>query len=556
MSYIPTETNIDKMLAAGRNQYIVPLYQREYSWGEDEHNDFWEDLDFIIKNKDRHFIGTIVLHKKKKDDDEAFIIDGQQRLATIAIIISCLKKLLKQYSLSNIEEYYLTSLLQVPSTKPKHRVVLSEKDRPIFSQVIIEDKEIDKTHLIIKAKKYYLQKITDLLSKSVNKEKAAENILDAVTKRLDMIQIIVETDEEGYSIFESINSTGKELGISDLVKNYIFGKSQEKNCLNDVRILWQEIIEEVSEKNLINYLKHYYISKKSPTSEKRTYKDLKKYHDDDFKGDILEFVKDLKRESLYYSLLITTENSKLAQDYDNQIIESLDGINSMGINQCYPLLLSLFATMNKKAILDMIKIIEKFLFRYTTCNLNPNIFTDIFISKANELRTKDKSKTIGDIKRMINKNNPSDDDFKRSFVSLNVSKEKLQKYILAEIENSLSKTGTDEKVIAKTITVEHILPKNPDESWATLYDLDNKEHKEYINRIGNLTLLSRKLNPTLGNKSFEEKVTHKKGYKHSEMKLTKELADKYYPMFVKWGKDAIEQRQKDLANRALEIWKI
>ena len=119
MSYTPTETTIEKMLVTGRTQYIVPLYQREYSWGDNQHNDFWEDLEFVIKEKDRHFIGTIVLNKKNKDDDEVFIIDGQQRLATVAIIISCFKSLLKKYAPQKGEEYdqFLTNLLQAPYAK-------------------------------------------------------------------------------------------------------------------------------------------------------------------------------------------------------------------------------------------------------------------------------------------------------------------------------------------------------------------------------------------------------------------------------------------------------
>lgn len=556
MSYIPSETTIDKMFAAGRNQYIVPLYQREYAWDIDQHNDFWEDLEFVIKNKDRHFIGTIVLHKKNKDDDAAFIIDGQQRLATIAIIISCLKKLCTGHSLKKVDEHYLESLLKTPTTKPKHRVILSENDREIFKKYIIDDDNSEKiTHLIVKAKSFYIDKLSSLINKASDKDEIAENILDSITKRLDIIQIIVETDEEGYSIFESINSTGKELGISDLVKNHVFGISEERNCLDEVKKLWEEIIEEVPEKHFVNFLKHYYISKQGPTSEKRTYKDLKKYHLSGFE-DIIEFMQDLKNESLYYSFLINPENSKLSSDYDIEIIDTIGSINCMGVNQCYPFLLSLFATTEKKVIKDIIDLIKSFLFRYTTCNLNPNVFTDIFINKASELRTGDKVSAIGEFKKLINKNNPSDEDFEKKFIVLNTSKEKLQKYILSEIENSFSRTGTTEKVIAKTITIEHILPKNPDKSWAASYDLDNKEHKDYINRIGNLTLLSKKLNPKLGNKSFEEKVTHMEGYKQSDVNLTQQLVSDYYEKCVKWKKSAIEQRQKDLAKIALKIWKI
>lgn len=557
MSYKPTETTIGVMLTAGRNQYIVPLYQREYSWGDDQQNDFWEDLEFVIKNKDRHFIGTIVLHKKNKDDDEAFIIDGQQRLASIAIIISCLRRLVKKYSLKEVGDFYLTSLLQTPSEKPKPRVVLSEKDKDIFKKFIIENNEIEKdNHLIVKASKFYLEKLGNLFEKSDNKDSTAKDILDALTKRLDIIQIIVETDEEGYSIFESINSTGKELGISDLFKNHVFGISQEKKCLDEVRKLWQEIIEEVSEKHFINFLKHYYMSKKKYTTEKRTYKDLKKYHLVDYKENILEFMKDLKNESLYYSFLVNPDNSKLAPEYDNETIDVVNGINSMDVNQCYPFLLGLLAKTDKKIIKDISTLIKKFLFRYTTCNLNPNVFAEIFINRASKLRSGEKSDEIGELRKMIKKYNPKDEDFENKFITLNTSKEKLQKYILSEIENSLSKTGIDEKVIAKSITIEHVLPKNPDKSWATVYDLDNKEHKDYVNRIGNLTLLSRKINPKLGNKSFEEKATNKEGYENSEMKLTQQLVKDYYPKYIKWDKNAVEQRQKDLAKVAVKIWQI
>lgn len=157
---------------------------------------------------------------------------------------------------------------------------------------------------------------------------------------------------------------------------------------------------------------------------------------------------------------------------------------------------------------------------------------------------------------LINKKNPSDEDFEKNFIKLNISKEKLQKYILIELEKSLTPTGTDEKVIAETITIEHILPKNPDESWATVFDLENKEYKDYVNRIGNLTLLSGKINPKLGNKLFEEKVNADDGYRISDVRLTKQLVTDYFPKYIKWDKNTIEQRQIGLAQMAKKIWEI
>lgn len=555
MSYLPTETTVDSMLASGKKQYIVPIYQREYSWGEYENNDFWEDLEFAIKNEDRHFIGTIVLHKKSKDDDKANIIDGQQRLATISIIISCLKQVAKERSITTVDDFYLKSLLLTPADVPEQRIILSEKDKDIFAKYIKDNCSDPSNHLIVKAKQYYTDKIKALLDNAQNANEEAVKILSTIAKRLDIIQIIVETDEEGYSIFESINSTGKELSISDLVKNHVFGVSESKGCLPEVRKLWEEIIDEVTEKQFVNFLKHYYISKKGNTTEKRTFKDLKKYHLNDFNEDILEFMKDLKNEAFYYSFLVFTDSAKIAGDYDTEIIDHLNGINSMGVTQCYPLMMSLLAETEKRTIKPLLELIKKYLFRFTSCGLNPNVFTEIFIEKASKIRNGNTSDEVNEFKKSIMKHNPSDDDFIKSFKKLFISKRKLQRYVLSELENSLSRT-TDEKTISPSITIEHILPKNPDNSWKTVYDIDNNEHKEYINRVGNLTLLSMKLNPKIGNKSFEEKVNDAEGYSQSEIKLTEQLVKTYYPDHVKWDKEAINKRQENLSSIAKDIWKI
>ncbi len=559
----------------GKEKYKIPRYQRPYSWTVDEVSDLWNDL----KEEESVFLGSFVFNYEKYEE-EGFVevIDGQQRLITLTILMSVLRDVYK--GLEDIEGAQLTQQIiahkDVVRRKEDFRLKCGDTLNKFFNENIQkEDSNIleinprRKEEKSIKENyKFLMNKIKDELESISDRSKKIKFVDDLKQRIFDfkVIWIKIENDEDAYSIFETVNARGADLTAADLLKNYLFGKLPKKDDgIDTAKETWVTIENNIESAkgplNVSKFIRYYWLSHYSFVSEKKLYKEIKRTINDPS-----AFLSDVLIASEYY-YKITSDSVNINDWIDDfsdkktaqKILETLSGLRVMGVTQCYSLLFCLL--LNKDKInfdfSDVFKTIEKYHFAYSAiCKLSGNVVERLYFNTSKEiqdaLKISDKEKRNKNIQRALSnfKNKleyPSRSLFIEKFMDIEYKNYPLVIYILSNMERALGKV--EEKTINFTkVNIEHILPQEP-----TMWKLTKEEIRDYVNKLGNLTLIAKKINGPMGNKVLEEKA---KLFGDSDLNLNKKLLDKFKELDYKWDEKEIEIRQRELAEFAYDVvWK-
>lgn len=562
--YSGVKTIVD--LLTFRKIYKVPRYQRCFSWEREQIETFWEDLTAVIKErkkgkKEDYFFGSMIF--KELSEEEVEIIDGQQRMAVITILFSCIRDLL---SYSNtfwvdlglagvIDNRYITNY--GPSNLPQtFKLILNQTDDSFFKYYIQEKREEKNferkrnlhysNRLILNAYNILRGKILEELNKinsDDDKRVFLNNIVEIVAFDFKILSTYVDSIEEAFVVFETLNDRGLDLSIADLLKNYFYSKAGKR--LDKVQSLWEDMMEKLDNKDLNRFLRYYWLSSKGLVREKELYRVLK--NELNTEEEVCRFVHNLKNEAeIYYDLINPDYNSWK----DKNIVKLLIQLKNLNVKQVYPLLLSGYKIF-EKSISNFKTLIEwsiNLTFRYSIiCGRNPNDLEKEYSNMARMIRN---GKDLKYIKKHFLELNPDDEDFIKNFEKKEIKNQKIARYLLAKIVNTeREKKDTPINENDENITLEHIIPKKLTTEWIEYIKKYNLNHEELLYRIGNLTLLIFSRNKNISNKSFQEKC---KEYKKSDLFITKDIYYKYKD----WNEEAINARQKELAEIAKKIWKI
>lgn len=560
----------------GQEKYKIPRYQRPYSWTTDEVSDLWNDL----KEEDSTFLGSFVFNYEKYNEEKYVeVIDGQQRLITLTILMAVLRDLHKE--LGDEEGSDLTQSIiahkDLIRRTEDYRLKCGESLNNFFIEnVQRKDSKMasakPKTAELKRVRDNYFflkKEIGDALELKKEKVKKIEYLDDLKQKifNFKIIWIRIENDEDAYSIFETVNARGADLTAADLLKNYIFSRvlPVKGNNTDDAKDVWSKIEDNVESSkgplNVSKFIRYFWLSKYSFVQEKKLYKEVKKTI-----SDPSNLLADIANASEYYYKIASDavtindwqddfEDKKTAQ----KIVESLDGLRKMGITQCYPLLFCLLLNKNKIGFdfSDVFKTIEKYHFAYSAvCKLSGNVVERLYYntSKAVQeaLKNSDAKRRAQNIQRVLSNfkdelNYPGKALFVEKFMDIEYKNYQLVIYIFSHIEKFLGKTEETSLNFSK-INIEHILPQDPSE-WS----LTKKDIKDYVNKLGNLTLISKKINGSIGNKKLKEKV---KLFGDSKLNINHELMEKFELLKYKWNENEINNRQRELAEFAYDVvWK-
>ena len=568
----------DKSLSdifTGQEKYKIPRYQRPYSWTTDEVSDLWNDL----KEEDSTFLGSFVFNYEKYNEDKFVeVIDGQQRLITLMILLAVLRDLYKELGdeeganltqnlishkdqITRIEDYRLKcgdslNNFFMENVQKKNSDVLSANPKRKELKAIKENYKFLKEGISAE-----LQLIKDKARKIEYLNNLKKKIFD-----FKIIWIRIENDEDAYSIFETVNARGADLTAADLLKNYLFSKlPKREDGIDTAKETWSTIEDNIESAkgplNVSKFIRYFWLSKYSFAQEKKLYKEVKKNI-----SDPSNFLADISNASEYYYKIASDsvgvndwaedfEDKKIAQ----KIVETLSGLRVMGITQCYSLLFCLLLNKDKIGydFSEIFKTIEKYHFAYSAvCKLSGNVVERLYFNTSKEiqeaLKIPDGKKRIQNIQRALSNfktrlEYPTKEFFIEKFMDIEYKNYQMVIYILSNIEKA--KGQTDEHTVNFTkVNIEHILPQDPKE-WS----LDKKDVKDYVNKLGNLTLISKKINGPMGNKPLKEKV---KLFKDSKLNVNKELLEKFKLLKYKWNEEEIEKRQREIAEYAYDVvWK-
>lgn len=542
------EIRLQAMLSNTQEAYKVPLYQRPYTWGENEWEDLFEDI-MELENDKVHFLGAIVVvpeGQHRLGVNYFQIVDGQQRIATLLIWISAIRDLAKEKGDEGLSSRLTNQFLYVTDVATGERVpklTLGKLDNEAFQKVLAGKLMEDKS-LIFKCYKYFKKKTKDV------------NLWQKLLNNISIVHINAFDHFNAFKLFETLNDRGLELSAADLIKNFVLMKvSSCENIFDSTIEEWNEMYEKVRNYEPVKFIRRYILSTwKGKISQKKLYEGVSSELKDKKPEDIHEFVKNLNSSATVYKKIL-----ECSLPYPS-LNKKLTELHMVEVAPSFPLLLKVIPYLENKEIseqdvFEIMEMIETFHIRWGICGQSTSRLDQIYNEICIELQNKKPMEFKDAISSRLSqevKNNVDDKSFKDKFSSRNFkATETRTKYILWKLSKPTGETSLN----IKEIQVEHIMPKTLSSAWIDyLKKKTSKEkdeilalHKENLDKIGNLTIIKGEWNISMSNRLFDEK---KKDYEKSEFQITKDLIN-----YEKWTFEEIENRTKDMVNKALEeIW--
>lgn len=573
LSFEAKDKKLKEILFGNLNSYYkIPRYQRPYAWNEEQISEYWNDL---LTENQTYFLGSFIFNTQYEDQGYIEVIDGQQRLLTTTIFIAVLRDICKELNEKKTSDLFQRQNIAFEDEdgNETYRIMPGDSTKPFFEKYIqrgIDDiKQIKvKNKEEQRIQKNYVDlynRVSRLIGQIDSKEQKLEKIKNLRKKsgNLIVIDIKLKSEDVAYEIFETVNARGVELSVSDLLKNLIFSKIKGTEGKDIAKEMWSEIENNISQTgvDLKKFIRYYWISKYSFVTEKKLYSSIKTEI-----TNWQSFIDSLYEASNWYTAMHVGNVDDFKNVKSSQkIFRSIFAIRLMNVSQCHVLFLSLLQNF-KKVKMDIYKtfeLIEKFTYQYSAiCKMPGNRVEKIYskfarnIYKAienseNEKQVRQNVQTeLEKLKSELKSELPSRELFLENYKELSYGRSEkarqLIKYSFEEI-NNYKATG-EHKIDFSKVNIEHILPQEP-----TKWGLTKNEIKHYVNKIGNLTLLSHKINSKIGNDVISRKLLE---LKKSEIGITSELVA-IIESQNDWNEEMIYERQYKLAEKSFdEIWKI
>ncbi len=529
-----------------KNQLVIPIYQRLYSWEKEQCKQLWDDIIKIGGNDKMggHFIGSIlyVLDRITHSNNALLIIDGQQRLTTITLLLIALRNHLSdEVKRKEIEDCYLIN--SDKDGDKKFRLILSESDKDTLLSLIDKDrrKPSEPSLKIVENFK--------LFEEWVSNTDKLETIFEGLEK-LMIVEIALEKEKDDPQlIFESMNSKGIELTQTDLIRNYVVMETEIEKREGFYNKYWRAMEEDFKQnkKLLDRFVRHYLtIKTKEIPNINKVYVAFKDYRQKEGIG-IEDLLKDLQKYCGYFCQIV------FKKEENKDLNKALGFLVDLEMDVVYPLLLELYSDYSDKVLSKAdfrrsITLIESYICRRRVCGIFSSGLNKLFASFTKHIQKNEYFKSLKAHFGSLTNNQrfPDDDEFKNLFITIDFYnlKEKFRKYLFERLENF----DTKEPINTKGLTTEHIMPQKLTEEWERDLGENFKEiHNKYLHTIGNLTWTG--YNPEYSNKSFQEKRDMEKGFKDSPLRLNQGLRD-----LKSFGEEEIKKRANDLADLALKIW--
>jgi hypothetical protein len=570
---LPPELKSIEQLFTPDAVFSVPLYQRSFAWGPDETTELWEDVLSAMDRGAEYFLGTVVLQTVGPASYE--IIDGQQRLACLSMLFAAVRALFKSAGDPRDERIFISFLGARDFSKdaqPRPKLVLNRTNNETFVQYVVQTEPIEvvtealkskglheSNRLLLEAYRFFLDRVAGAASaKGSDSEPFVVSLIDTVRSSVKFITIPVAGAEDAHLFFESLNARGKELAISDLVKNRLYFEAGGQ--ILRAQALWEQMENQLANRPIPEYLRHYWIAKKAEESslnvrEKHLYRTIAD-HVKDKEAATLKLLTDIANSARDYAAISDLRLWPDDPSYGDEFEGTLNEMRLFRVTQCNPLLLNAIQVFTSpKAIARVFRIVANFSFRYFIVgNQSPGNLERESAKIALGIRSGSISKPADVAAAFlgINPDNVFRADF--SLASFPPSRARMARYLLAKVSNHMSATAsaTGAELVtnpnAKSVTLEHVLPQSLPPAWTSQFP-KGVSPSDYVHRIGNLTLLLKKPNSDAADKSFGDK--RKSALDGSSLPI-----NKMFSKASKWTNVEIEKRQDELAKVALEVWKL
>ena len=560
------ETTLNKLLNTSR-QFIVPIFQRNYSWQKSQYEQLWFDIlrASKFKEKQNHFIGSIVyidMGTPAGRPQQLLLIDGQQRLTTISILLCAIKDYVQKFNLetklinlAKIKNQFLYNSDEID--EDKYKLLLNVQDKETYIKLI--DNTIFTVNKpatnIIKCYEFFYERIEDFIKQDGQIDEIYAGIF-----KLSLVSISLDKDSDNpQMIFESMNSTGKDLSQTDLLRNYLLMDLTPEKQTRLYKTYWkpmEELFGEDIYKNDVNKFDYFirdFLTLKSDTGYickiNNVYENFKRYYLDN-NCEKFAVLKDLFTYAKYYACI------DLLQEKDDELKLYWQEFKKLDSHVVYPFLLKLYDDYSRQILIKedfkkILQVVISYLWRRAICEIPTNSLSKTFATLYQAVDKEDYVNSI--IKAFVFKSTykrfPSDYEVREKLQTKDIYHFRLRKYLLEALENYYHKEPID--LNTANYTIEHIMPQNIEHNllWQQMLGEDWQEvHSLYLHTLGNLTITG--YNAEMSNKSFWEKVNGESGFKHSHLKLNESIAQ-----CDVWNKKSIQRRTNILTDIILKIWK-
>ena len=551
------DTNLLKLLKQS-DRFVVPIYQRVYSWDEAECEQMWQDIvrAGARENLNNHFTGSIVYIERDQGSNTSrepdLIIDGQQRVTTVTLVLAALAARLDclpqdeqepepGFAPKKIRGLYLRN--EYESGDDYFKLTLSQRDKDALKAVVRNAPMPETNSRIATNYAYFVDRLND-----------PELDLNHVCRGLDKLVVVDVKLTRGMDdpqlVFESMNATGKKLSQADLIRNFVLmdlPPTQQERLYEDYWFPMERLFQGDDEKRFDEFVRHYLTLKTNSTPRLAEIYDAFKSHA--FAQEAAgtnrdDLVIELSRHATWFA------NMALGNEPNARMKRPFTEVDQLA-TVTYPFQLRLYAdyaagVLSAEDFLQILDAIISYLFRRVVCSIPTNSLNKTFANLAAAI---DENHYVESVcARLLTLPNyrrfPTDEEFEEALKTTDMYNVKRRSYFFRKMENY----GRKEEVSTAEYTIEHVMPQNANPAWQkALGDNWEADHDRYLHTLGNLTLTG--YNPEYSDRPFHEKRDMVGGFKYSPLRLNQSLGQ-----LDSWNAAEIEKRANKLAEQAVEIW--
>jgi len=553
-----TEDTIQSLFS--RNyRYIVPEYQRQYSWGEEQWEDFWRDLQYI-EDGHTHFLGSVVFVERSTDFDELNefeIVDGQQRLTTISILLCAIREYYQQNgndeAVDSIDNSYLWE--ENENFNDEQKIELNSLDESQYRRLLLGNSPREDESNIRRAIEFFAGKIDSLTNEEV--DDVRKKLLNAVT----IVTIDCPSQESAFRLFETLNDRGLELSEVDLMKNHLYQKIANEPTINQeaVKQDWEDIIDDIRYEmdKPFRFFIHYFLFAPEPDvssniSQNTLYDTFRELIDDKIPGSgitLEEYLSKMAEDTLIYLNVMNAEVSKFNSSSNERINELLEGLDRLGYTQERIYLMGVLSHLDSASdVSRSIKLIESYIIRQRFTNyITGSSLNELYASICRDAFSKDDPVLY--IQSQLKSQAPRDDELVAAITGNDFPRNQRTLFYLECLESDYFARKSRNQVSSGEI--EHIVPRKAFRAkkynrWQDYLNCGQGEFNEYKDKLGNLSILEKRLNLEASDKPFEQK---KDKYRGSEYQMAQEITK-----YDSWSLESVGERTRELAEEMAEIW--
>ena len=526
-------------------QFVIPIYQRTYSWTERECRQLWDDIVRTGSNDavSAHFVGSIVYIEKGlyqvSSQSPLLVIDGQQRLTTVTLILEALARQLGDsepvdgFSAKKLRSYYLLNPLE--EGERGFKLLLTQTDKASLLALVQQKAQpTDQSLRVTENFAFFEEQVQNL--------GADLPALCHGLAKLVVVDIALSRDQDNPQlIFESMNSTGRELSQADLIRNFILMGLEPAHQTRLYEDHWRPMEvgfgQEGYGSHFDSFMRDYLTLKTGEISNVRAVYEAFKSQartPDIAAAGVDALVADIHAFAGYYCAMA------LGKEADKKLAEAFRDLRELKVDVAYPFLLELYddfanGRLESTDFEAAVRLVEAYVFRRAVCAIPTNSLNKTFATFGRALQ---KDRYLESVQAHLltlpsYRRFPGDEEFKREFVVRDLYNFPRRSYWLRRLEND----GRKERVPVDEYTIEHILPQNENLSAKWRDELGpewQRVQETWLHTLGNLTLTG--YNAEYSDRPFSEKRDMKGGFRESPLKLNEGLSS-----LDKWDEAAIKE---------------